>query len=454
MRKCDYRHLWILKLLVVSAKKNVYTCDEDSYRMNRRAQQGDHKLLDNRGLLRRTAQLACLVGGLILLIDFGNAQQTLMSAQATMQSPPDSLYVKIADEVVTVRARDVAVRDLVKEIARQTDVVVLLYDPLDENITIELDRLPLPEAMGRILRAWNFALQYVEPVSGVAYQSEMRRGRLWVFSRAWEDTTGHDGNVAHSSFDIAPNSGVLDTAAVNEDVGRTEEAIGGLEAPGGDESITTLSLALADDDPEVRLDAVSELADIGSDEASAALAVALGDEDALVREEAVHALGDIGGATANQILEQAFMDTEMEVRGAAIDAFADIGGDESALALAVALRDQDASLREEAVYALGQIRGETAIQVLKHAFMDGDQNVRGAAIEAFTDIGGDESALALAVALRDQDASLREEAVDALGQIGGEAAIRLLQRTIEDEENTVVREAAAETLDELSSQEQ
>lgn len=58
----------------------------------------------------------------------------------------------------------------------------------------------------------------------------------------------------------------------------------------------------------------------------------------------------------------------------------------------------------------------------------------------------------LAFALSDEDPSLRTDAVYALGEIGGEAAIRALQQALADE-RSIVREAAAETLAELSSEE-
>ncbi len=414
----------------------------------------DKRPLNSRVSLLQAARLAFLVGALMLLINGGNAQQILGDAPVMTQGTWGSLYVRIDDGVVTVRARDVSVKDLVTEIARQGDLVLILHEPLDERITIELERLALHKAMDRILRAWNFTLQYVPAETGTGHKGGAHSGRLSVVSRAWGSGSVHDGDAVETSAKRASTSGVLKPVGVHEDVGRTLEVAIGLAALERDDTIAALSLTLTDADPEVRLKAVSELANLGGDEAAVALAVALADEQARVREEAVHALGDIGGETAGQILGQAVTDTEISVREAAIDAFADIGGDESAVALAVALSDKDASVREDAVYALGRIRSKSAGWGLNQALMDQDSKVREAAIDALADIGGDDSAAALAVVLRGKDSSQREQAVHALGQIGGPTAIRLLQQAVEDEQDPALREAVKDTLAGLPSREQ
>ncbi len=360
MRNWDYRHIWIPKPLAGACEKEGHPC-EDSRRMDIHSRQGDDEPLVNRALTLRAASLACLVAGLTLLVGFVEAQDTLEGTQATTHASPGYLHVEITDEIVTVKARDVTVKDLIEEIARQSGLVVVLHDPLDERVTMELHRLPLPEAMGRILRDQSFALQYVQPLSSTGNSSDAHPSRLWVFSKGPAD-----------------------------DYAR-QDAVKGLGALNADEVIVPLSLALADDDANVRLEAVSALANVGSDQATAALAAAaLSDGDSSVREEAVYALGEIGGETGMQVLEQALMDPDNRVREAAVEAFADIGGDESALALAVALNDEDASLRAEAVDALGEIGGETAIRLLQQALADEQSSIREAAAEFLAELSSQE----------------------------------------------------------------
>ena len=266
---------------------------------------------------------ACLAGILALFAGFVEAQDTLGTS-------PGFLYVEFADDSVTVKARDVTIEDLLKEIAAHSGLMLVLHDSFDKRISVDIQRLSLAKAMSRILHDQNFALQHMHAAA---------TGRLWVFSKAQELTPGVGKDAKDGSL------------------------------------LASLRLALANSDAQARLEAVSALADIGNDQAAAVLAAALTDSDPRVREEAVYALGEIGGETAIPVIEQAFMDTEHDVRSAAIEALSDIGGDESARALAVALYDENASLREEAVYALGEIGGGTAIDLLHGALLDHNRAV-------------------------------------------------------------------------------
>jgi hypothetical protein len=112
--------------------------------MNIHPRQGDDEPLARRALTRRAVRLACLVAGLTLLVDFVRAQDTLEGRRAATQTSPGYLHVETADDIVTVTARDVAVKDLLEEIARQSGLVLVLRDPLDERVTVKLYRLPCP----------------------------------------------------------------------------------------------------------------------------------------------------------------------------------------------------------------------------------------------------------------------------------------------------------------------
>lgn len=313
-------------------------------------------------LALHTIRLACLTAGCALLVGAGRAQDTVESQQPTTHSRPGHLKVEVADRTVSVTAREATVGQLLAEIARQSGLAVDSEGPLDERADLELDRVPLREALHRILRGHNFVLLYVEPPSGVERASDALPNRLWVFSKRPDD----------------PHAPSKSGAA-------------GREASEADERLLRLSLALADANAKVRLAAVTEMLDIGSDEAEAALAAAaLLDPESSVREEAVYGLGEIGGEAGVAILEQALMDPERSVREAAVEAFTAIGGEDSAGALAVALNDEDASLREQAVYALGEVGGETAISLVHQALADEQDSVRDAAAEVLDELSSDD----------------------------------------------------------------
>jgi hypothetical protein len=351
---------------------------EGGYRLDIHSRKTVEQALGGRALIRPAAPLACVVAGLALLVgcvdgqidDLGDAQDVRDSSPARIPTSTIDLQVEFVNDRLSLRAQDVALKALLREIARQSSLVLVLHEPLDEPITLELHRLPLPEAMGRILRRQSFALHYIQPSSSAGNSDPARPSTLWVFAKGSEDDSNYDNDTEHST--------PLDTAA-----------IGGRNA---DELTAPLSLALEDEDARARAQAVSALADIGGDGAVAAMAQAMGDGDPAVRQEAVYALGDmgdLGDETAIQVLEQALMDPEENVREAAIEGFTDIGGDESARALAVTLNDEDASLGEEAVYALGEIGGETAIQLLQQTMAThASASIREAAAEILAELSG------------------------------------------------------------------
>lgn len=343
--------------------------DQGGLRMGTQPRQGSGEALDNRASVLRVVRLACLVAGLTLLGSTAGAGDTHDGSQPTARASPGYLHVEIVDESVTVKARDGDVKGLLEEIARQSDLVIDLHGPLDERVTIEFDRLPVPEALDRILRGRDFVLRYFDPSSDPATPANAYPSKLWVFSKGLGD------------HNAPPENG---------DAAFTREGVGGARAQEADASLVRLSLALADDDVKVRLEAVSELASIESDQAAAALATALSDGDPSVREEAACGLGEIGDETDLEILEQALMDPDLRVREAAVEAVTDIGGDDSAWALAFALTDVAPSLREDAVYALSEIGSETAIGILQQVLTDEQRSVREAAAEVLAELSSRE----------------------------------------------------------------
>jgi hypothetical protein len=236
---------------------------------------------------------------------------------------------------------------------------------------------------------------------------------MLIAGREARDPSAHQPPRGHTSDDI--RGGASSIARTSSGVGHATLWVDSTKPPGYGNQTSSRSKSGA-----VREDyALPDVESLDADASIAALSVALAHEDPRLRLKAVTAL----------II---------------------VGGDQAATALTtVALSDTDAAVRQEAVYALGEIRGEAGIEVFKHALSDPDVNVREAAVDAFVDIGGEQSALALAVALQDTDASLRVEVVEALGEIGGQAAIQLLRQASLDPQSPV-REAAAELVAELS----
>lgn len=263
------------------------------------------------------AMIAFLVGPL----------EARAAVETRHQTPAPYMNAEIVNGVVNLKAHGITVQKLVEEITHRGGIRLILKKPLDERVTLEFYRLSLRQALGRILRGQNYALQCRQPLCSAADTGESVQGTLWVFS---------DG--------MQPNGAIPD-------------------------------------DTNDRPAAVLHPSDSDSDQSALALASALDDPDASVREEAVDVLGGLDSEIAIPLLKRALLDPDSQVREAAIAGLADIGGEEVAQALATALDDGDASLREQAVDALGDIGGKAAARLLQQALADRENVVREAAAE-------------------------------------------------------------------------
>jgi hypothetical protein len=143
-------------------------------------------------------------------------------------------------------------------------------------------------------------------------------------------------------------------------------------------AIVQIERALRSDaSPGVRAQAALALADLGAHEALSTLLVAVEDDDAHVRQMALSALGEIGDTRAAQRLERALNDARPEVRYQAVIAFARVAKDDAAAvatALVRALEDDDEAIRyiamrvaEERVATENDPEPLRSASIVKHA---------------------------------------------------------------------------------------
>lgn len=262
--------------------------------------------------------LLCLIVSLPCLSSIIRAEDTLKAKGAKTNPSQRAHFIQFDNDQLTVKVKDVSLKELLEEIARQGDLTLVLSGSLEEQITIEFHLLSLEEGLRRIFRQRNFAVEY-STTSEESPPTGRRPKALWVFSGGEEGsppqtTIGDDGTGRASSQDGGRQISRLQAALTREDPSEREEAVESLGETGRPDAVAPLKLALKDVDKDVRQAAIAALASIGGDEAAHALATALQDQDALVREAAVEALADIGGETAVRLLEQALTDEDEAVR--------------------------------------------------------------------------------------------------------------------------------------------
>ncbi len=259
-----------------------------------------------------TVRGACLAAGL-----------TFFSCIAHGES---QLHVMIGDEVVTIKADNTSIRSVLEELSRQTDLIVMSEENLDELVTAEIDQRTLPEAIHRLLRHKSFMLHQLSHVSDSDFPGTILHSRLWIFS-------GDSGSNQYA-WTIQP--------ALRPDSVDSSELI--------DYQVLALSDKRAD------------------------------------REEAMFGFGEIASSNSIEYLQQGLSDPDERVRETAIESLAELGGTESVQALSLALNDPDASLRIDVVDALGEIGGQEAIMLLQEALTDENDTVREAAAEWLTEL--------------------------------------------------------------------
>ena len=108
-----------------------------------------------------TFQLVCIVVVLLCLVNIVQAEDVLKAAKTPTQWSQRVFSVQFDNDLLTVKAEDVPLQEVVQEIARQTDLSVAGSELLKDKITIQFDRLALDEGLRLILRGCSFALVYV-----------------------------------------------------------------------------------------------------------------------------------------------------------------------------------------------------------------------------------------------------------------------------------------------------
>ena len=310
-----------------------------------------------------TARLLCLVLGLAVL---GNV------VQARSEDSAGKYRIDISNGLVTLNAIKTPLVEILAAMARRTPLTVQSYVLLDELVTLDINRLPLPAAISRLLKAKNFVLRYAPPVYRNGRARNASPSKVWIFPDSHTATKSEPRHATITTIRSPANS---------------SSGIDGADAAASDgAAMPSLQDALRSTDVRVRTDAVADLAGLGTSEAVLELSVALGDENAGVREAAVDALGAIGDETAIRLAAQTLGDADPGVRQAAIDALGDAGIDEAVRALGLALRDPDAGLREAAIEMLGEIGGNEPVELLQLALTDGSPAVRQTAAQVLAEL--------------------------------------------------------------------
>ena len=223
---------------------------------------------------------------------------------------------------------------------------------------------------------------------------------------------------------------VYDTALADPDAAVRERAVSGLWESDDRRTIPKLTSRLSDDaDERVRAAAALVLGHF------AVLAVT----GKLVERDAARVSGSLMEALGNE-------DEAVAVRRRALEAVAAFTTPEVAGWIRWAYESDEPEFRQSALHAMGRTSDPSWLPTIYREMGSGEPAMRYEAANAAREVGETESVPYLADLVDDPDVEVALAAVLALGLIGGARAKKLLREIADADEDEAVREAAAEAV--------
>ncbi len=246
----------------------------------------------------------------------GGQAKEVHGAERALNKLRRGQLVHFADGKLTVVVKDITLGKLLEEIARQSNLTLILSGSLDEKTSIEFYQLPLEQSIRRILSQQNFIMEYAHRAEK---EDPPRFTTLWVIPKG-------KGNSIQDRFleytqarvpkqqDATQEIASLEAALVDEDPSKRELAVDALGQTAMPQAVIPISSALQDSNEEVRISAIVALAQIGGAEAADSLLMALQDKSSIVRETAEIALRQMGRNKAGLIFDELSSSTERSAR--------------------------------------------------------------------------------------------------------------------------------------------
>lgn len=336
--------------------------------------------------------LVCLTCAL-LVFSFAGQVTRVEGKQAKRKSTDDAgLSVKFSDEVLSVRAVNQPTARVLRKIARLAAVNIVVYGEPESTISVEFEKLPLDDALRRLLGAYNLVLLYNEvddPPTG-GQKARLTAAQIYV---------GAGGVVPTMEF--AAGRVVKRRVAALKDGGKkkrrrnrnkTKERAGrnGTKADAADEDeaavLARLKTAAFDSDPTVRADAVDELAMVDDEHAALDILERVLREDSVaeVRANAISGLEDLEQVPLEPVLDAVLFDEAPEVRIGAMEIIGEREWKDQRTVdtLSRVLDDPNEELRLAALEVLGELGERTVLE--NAAQSNAHQEIRELATELLT----------------------------------------------------------------------
>jgi len=346
----------------------------------------------------------------LLLVSLGSLTATPSIQSGGERSPAAQgaaplLRLELHGDLLSVSVRNTPWAAVLKQIERQTGIVIDVKGALTGTLTQEFQALPLEEGLRRLFRDVNVLFFYAKEAKEQTAPEALVR--VWLFPK--QGGVGGERQVAH-----APSEALASKAQTQpENVAKASE-----EVLRDDEAEPEHQGLAEEESTEERLKALNAFAMEGNTEA---LQLGLLDPDEAIWTKALELLAEQSGQGTTDVLIGLTRSDNPEIRLRALSHIQDAGQvDESILlsAYRTALADEDPSVRSYAIEALAIQGGPDATGYLGQALRDPDPSIRILAIENVAQQGHDPALLQ--EALSDKDERVRSLAAFWLKKGGSE----------------------------------
>lgn len=290
-----------------------------------------------------TRTFKLLVLGLVALLPISGSFMRAFSFvgaknPASEATKPRTLEVTYepATDLLSIGALQAPLSEVLQEISQKAHLTIESpnKDLLSEQVSVEMERVSLEEAIKELLREFNSAFIYTSSIDPDGRTTTLRLVKVILLSKntSAPPETNISADERVSSSDPKDERGKKIESLLEILKGRNflayPRAIAAIKGLAPEKAVAILARWLESDDPQMRVAAASGLGNLGDETAVEFLAPVLTLNDPRTRQAAASSLAIIGGERATNILFQNYLVGDARTQEAIAVAIAS-HGDES-----------------------------------------------------------------------------------------------------------------------------
>jgi len=231
---------------------------------------------------------------------------------------PQHMKIRVEDDLVTAELRNVPLQTALEEMAARSGIVFEVAQQENDPVSVSFFKASLQEAVERLIGPGNFIIYF-----GKAESGQNRIQFVRVLTRSSKSAQASlrylgTGSITKSGEDSIDNpEQAIKALSESKNVDTRQKAIEVLVAAKGEDTVPTLTKAIADDAPEVRAAAIEGLASLGARGALPTIVQSLKDKHPGVRQSAVMAVALLGDVDNLKDLRPMERDRDASVAAAA-----------------------------------------------------------------------------------------------------------------------------------------